>query len=371
MAFSFGLTTSSEPKSSPAAVSLFAFPAASSETKSSTDAVSMLGSPATSSETKSTIGPPTLTFTSAAPAVTKSDRNKPKKVTVPQFSLGELSFLLENEWRKMEWSKEVREKLMESVRTFKPASEAVTEARVLLIGPVGAGKSSFISSVQSVFSGRVINRAMVGSSSSISFTKKLRSYNIRGAGEDADEPTALVLCDVMGVGEGESTGLTLHDALSVIKGHAPEGHQFSPEQPISAETVGFVKKPGTNNKVHCVVFVIDGSKVGSYAKSFGATFQQLREHISNLGVHQVAVLTHVDQVCNTTRSDITMVYRSKAIQQAMVKAGELLGMATSYIVPVKNYCSELDLDENTDVLLLKAVDHILQYVNLYFQDNSS
>ncbi len=62
---------------------------------------------------------------------------------------------------------------MESVRSFKPASETVTEARILLVGPVGAGKSSFISSVQSVFSGRVINRAMVGSSSSASFTKKV------------------------------------------------------------------------------------------------------------------------------------------------------------------------------------------------------
>ncbi len=58
-----------------------------------------------------------------------------------------------------------------------------------------------------------------------SSVSQLRSYNIRGAGEDANEPTALVLCDIMGVGEGESTGLTLHDALSVIKGHAPEGHQ--------------------------------------------------------------------------------------------------------------------------------------------------
>ncbi|XP_077058222.1 interferon-induced protein 44 isoform X2 [Siphateles boraxobius] len=259
---------------------------------------------------------------------------------------------------------------MESVRSFKPASESVTEARVLLIGPVGAGKSSFISSVQSVFSGRVINRAMVGSSSSTSFTKKLRSFRIRGAGEAADEPTALVLCDVMGVGEGETTGLTLHDALSVIKGHAPEGHQFSPEQPVAADTVGYVKKPSAEDKVHCVVFVVDASKVASYAKSFGTTFQQLREHISNLGVHQVALLTHVDQVCKTTGSDISQVYRSLTVQQTMLKAGALLGMATSYIVPVKNYSSELDLDPNKDLLLLKAVDHILQYVNLYFQDNS-
>lgn len=69
---------------------------------------------------------------------------------------------------------------MESVRSFKPATESVTEARVLLIGPVGAGKSSFISSVQSVFSGRVINRAMVGSSSSTSFTKKVNMMTRTG-----------------------------------------------------------------------------------------------------------------------------------------------------------------------------------------------
>ncbi|XP_016354436.1 interferon-induced protein 44-like [Sinocyclocheilus anshuiensis] len=314
----FGTHISSDTKSSTTPTILSFGLGTSSGTKSTVAAVPTFASLATSSETSST--PPKASFALATSSGTKSDRNKPKKVAVPQFSLGaEFPLLLENEWRNMKWSEEVRETLMESVRSFKPTSETVTEARVLLIGPVGAGKSSFISSVQSVFSGRVINRAMVGSSSSTSFTKKLRSYNIRGAGEKADEPTALVLCDVMGVGEGESTGLSLHDALSVIKGCAPEGHQDS---------------------------------------------------IKNNGVHQAALLTHVDQVCTATRRDITKVYKSQAVQQAMVKAGELLGMATSYIVPVKNYCSELDLDENTDILLLSAVDHILQYVNLYFQDNS-
>lgn len=53
----------------------------------------------------------------------------------------------------------------------------------------------------------------------------------------------------------------------------------------------------------------------------------------------------------------------------MSKAGSLLGMSTSYIIPVKNYSSELDPDVNTDVLLLTAVDHILQYADLYFHDN--
>lgn len=45
-------------------------------------------------------------------------------------------------------------------------------------------------------------------------------------------------------------------------------------------------------------------------------------------------------------------------------------MATSYIVPVRNYSSQLELDDNMDILLLNAVDHILQYADLYFQDNA-
>ncbi|XP_024278845.1 interferon-induced protein 44 isoform X2 [Oncorhynchus tshawytscha] len=272
---------------------------------------------------------------------------------------------MESPWREVAWTEDRRETLMESISSYKPGCEALSEARVLLLGPVGAGKSSFISSVQSVFTGRFTNRAMVGSSSA-SFTKKLQLFNIRG--RSPEQPTALVLCDVMGLGDGETTGLTLHDTLAIIKGHAPEGHKFSPEQPVRSETVGYVKKPSLKDKVHCVVFVVDASKVSSYTKGLGTTFQQLREHISDLGVHQVALLTHVDQVCQETARDITQVYNSRIVQQTMTNAGALLGMSTSYIVPVKNYSSELDVDENTDILLLSAVDHILQYVDLHFQD---
>ncbi|XP_067369669.1 uncharacterized protein [Channa argus] len=85
-------------------------------------------------------------------------------------------------------------------------------------------------------------------------------------------------------------------------------------------------------------------------------------------VHQVALLTHVDQICPETAKDVSQVYKSCIIKEMIGKAGALLGMSTSYILPVKNYSSELDLDVNTDVLLLNAVDHILQYANLYFQD---
>ncbi|XP_035509840.1 interferon-induced protein 44 isoform X2 [Morone saxatilis] len=287
--------------------------------------------------------------------------------TKPWFKQPAAQPQLKSHWRDVEWTEEQKTSLMKTVSSYKPSCEEVTQARILLLGPVSSGKSSFISSVQSVFSGRVTNRAMVGSSST-SFTKKLQSFKIRD--QKGEDPNGLVLCDVMGLGDGEMTGLTLHDVLSVIKGHVPEGHKFSPDQPVRSETVGYVKRPSLKDKIHCVAFVLNASKVLTYPKGLSTTFQQLREHISDLGVHQVALLTHIDQICKDTAKDVSQVYKSLLIRETMNKAGALLGMSTSYIVPVKNYSSELDLDVNTDVLLLSAVDHILQYADLYFQDST-
>lgn len=52
---------------------------------------------------------------------------------------------------------------------------------------------------------------------------QLQSFPIKRSGEKSDS-TALVLCDIMGLGEGDSTGLSLYDALCVVKGHVMEGH---------------------------------------------------------------------------------------------------------------------------------------------------
>ncbi|XP_048108982.1 interferon-induced protein 44 [Alosa alosa] len=279
----------------------------------------------------------------------------------------------ESPWRQMDWSEETNAALMESIRSYKPACDSVPAARVLLIGPVGAGKSSFISSVQSMFYGRVVNRAMMGSSSSssamgssTSFTKKLQSYQLYSSRERVDESMALVLSDMVGL--GETNGLTLHDTLAVIKGHVPEGHMFNACCPVVSDTPGYVKEPSLAEKIHCVVFVVSGLEISSYSDTMKSTFHQLRELISALGVHQVALLTHVDKVCPKTASDISQVYKISSLKQVMVQAGALLNMPLSSIVPVKNYCDELELEPHTDTLLLRALDHILQYVDLHLRD---
>uniref|UniRef100_A0A3B4ZJ96 Interferon-induced protein 44-like n=1 Tax=Stegastes partitus TaxID=144197 RepID=A0A3B4ZJ96_9TELE len=275
---------------------------------------------------------------------------------------------LESPWRDVEWTAEQRTNLMKTVSSYRPSSGEVTQAQVLLLGPVGAGKSSFISSVQSVFSGRVTNRAMVGSSSSSSFTKKLQPFNILG--QKGEDPTGVVLCDIMGLSDGEMTGLTLHDVLSVIKGHVPVGHKFSPDQPVTAETEGYVRRPTLQDKIHCVAFVVDASKVLTYPKGLSSTFQQLREHISDLGVPQLVLLTKVDEACPLVKKDVRNVYKSNNIKELMQEVSARLGVPLSCVVPVKNYSEELELDMNTDILLLSAIVQMLRFVDNYFDELS-
>lgn len=61
---------------------------------------------------------------------------------------------------------------MNEIADYKPPSESVQKVQALFLGQIGAGKSSFYNSVDSVFQGYVINQAPAGAESR-SVTKKV------------------------------------------------------------------------------------------------------------------------------------------------------------------------------------------------------
>ncbi|XP_045066156.1 interferon-induced protein 44-like isoform X2 [Coregonus clupeaformis] len=227
------------------------------------------------------------------------------------------------------------------------------------MGPPGSGKSSFINSVRSVMFGRVLLLPFIGTATK-GFIKKLKSYDIRS--ERGGKPTSLTLCDVLALGDGETTGLTLTDALAVIKGHAPEGHDFQSDAPIKAD-------PSINYQIHCAVFVLNACQVMSTSEDLTETLRTLQAEIADLDIPQVVLLTHVDKVCHTVQEDVKFVYSSRILQEKMQKAAEVVGLPVSYVLPVKNYSSELSVSCNTDILLLSAVHHILQAVDDTYEEN--
>lgn len=51
---------------------------------------------------------------------------------------------------------------MEDIVKYRPSLRGVPQARILLVGPVGAGKSSLFNSVNSLFRGRMTCQAIAG-----------------------------------------------------------------------------------------------------------------------------------------------------------------------------------------------------------------
>uniref|UniRef100_A0A3P9MB95 TLDc domain-containing protein n=1 Tax=Oryzias latipes TaxID=8090 RepID=A0A3P9MB95_ORYLA len=115
-----------------------------------------------------------------------------------------------------------KKNLMERIEYYKPSISSVSEARVLLVGPVGAGKSSFFNSFKSIFKGHITSQATPGTSST-SVTTLFRSYSVIPGREGKSLP--LVFCDTMGLEAEEGAGLNIAEISNIINGHIPDRYQ--------------------------------------------------------------------------------------------------------------------------------------------------
>ncbi|XP_074524451.1 interferon-induced protein 44-like isoform X4 [Halichoeres trimaculatus] len=273
----------------------------------------------------------------------------------------------EDPWRTIIWESGKKTELKEKIRTYKPLVSSVSKARVLLIGPIGAGKSSFFNSINSVFRGHVTGQAMAGCSAT-SLTTQFRTYSVKDGREG--KPLPIILCDTMGLEESTGAGLNVDDITSIVRGHLPDRYQFNPSAPFNLEAYGYQESPGLGDKIHCVVYVIDACKVSIMPSKLEEKLDAIRKKVNLIGIPQLVLLTKVDEACSLVAEDVRNVYKSYYIKQMMQEASARLGVPMSCVIPVKNYSEELEVNLNSDILLLSAVEQMLRFSDNYFDDIS-
>ncbi|KAL1280638.1 hypothetical protein QQF64_015238 [Cirrhinus molitorella] len=273
--------------------------------------------------------------------------------------------LLEKPWRNMQWHSERRQVLLSTIFGWKPSVSSVKQARILLVGPVGAGKSSFYNSINSVFKGYVSSQANTGSAGT-SLTTQFRTYYIKPSNSVNHVP--FMLCDTMGLEESVNTGLDVDDFASILNGHIPDRYQFNPSVPIHPDSPYFHKSPGLKDKIHCVVYVIDICKVKIISDTIIEKFGVFRKKANQLSIPQLVLLTKVDEACPIVAGDLKNVYQSDYIQKSIHEVSVQLGVSLSAVVPVKNYYQELEVDSETDILLLSALIQMLRAAEGYFDN---
>ncbi|CAB1315414.1 unnamed protein product, partial [Coregonus sp. 'balchen'] len=214
------------------------------------------------------------------------------------------------------------------LRNFELNDPDVGQLRCLLHGPVGAGKSSFINSVNNVFQGRITSGALVAAASGTSFTMT-----------------------------AQENGMQPEDIISALKGHLPEGYKFNPCWPLTEESAEYNKKPTSSHKVHCLVSVVPADKISLMTSDVIAKMRKVREKASKL-----------DKACDLVDRDVKNIYTSKAIKEKMQICSNELGVPMNCILPVKNYHEEGVLDDDMDILILNAMTQIMHFANDYLWD---
>ncbi|WAR31593.1 IFI44-like protein [Mya arenaria] len=242
--------------------------------------------------------------------------------------------------QQQEFNEELKQELLQEIASLKPCPELeLKDYRVLLVGPVGAGKSSFVNTVYSAFKGRIVQRAACGeqghSFTKCTFpvpTKKNGSLHIR-------------LCDTRGL--EPDLGINIKDFMR------------------SLPSLLFSKKPSLADKVHCVVFVIDASTLDTLTSAVVNKMKEFVELAARDNIKQAMLITKVDVIDYYVKESPLHALNSKKVEDAVSKASKMFGFPRYSILPVKNYEEEAEVREEVDILALLALRKLLHFAEDY------
>lgn len=260
---------------------------------------------------------------------------------------------------------EYRNMLLADLRAYKPYVDLVSEIRILLLGPVGSGKSSFFNSVKSVFQGHVTRQATVGSDIT-SITEMYRIYSIKDGKEGKSLP--FMLCDSMGLDEKDGVGLCMGDIPHILKGCMPDRYQFNPHQPITSRHPNFIISPSLKDRIHCVAYVLDINSINDLSCKMVAKFKQVQKEVLNCGTAQVVLLTKVKNYHDVLQDNFLNMKKSMTSQSEVINVHKMLNIPISNILMVENYASVGEPDPVKDILILSVLRQMLRAANNSLED---
>ncbi|XP_028447318.1 interferon-induced protein 44-like [Perca flavescens] len=242
----------------------------------------------------------------------KPAEQEPRQPSRPRTPTPPPSPTLKDPWREIAWGNNARD--LQYMKDYEPGNDDIKHLRILLYGPVGVGKSSFINSVSNVLRGRMTTPALTSAmTSDQSFTTRYATHKIKKEGRGKSKSYyPFVFNDIMGLEKGD--GVRPDDIILALKGHVKEGYKFNPVSTLSDDDPWYNPLPSPEDKVHVLVCVLSAN-TAEITDSVLQKMAEIREAASYLGIPQMAIGTNIDSACPETEKDLKNVYKSKHIKQ--------------------------------------------------------
>ncbi|XP_060593679.1 interferon-induced protein 44-like isoform X2 [Ruditapes philippinarum] len=259
------------------------------------------------------------------------------------------------------WVEEIQleKKLLKEIEAIKP--KANVRPNLLTSGPVGSGKSSFISAVYSIGEGSKVQPALPGSSAS-SFTVEYKGYT---------QNTLLkhfILRDTMGLEARDQDGFHIDDFVYLVRGNIKNSYTFNPAASITPGNADFVDSPKPDAVIHCVIFVISAVDVyNNIPEGYIRKIGQLQEKLRLEGVPRILILTKADLLCEKVREDTKLLFWSVKVQKAVKRASEIFQIDQASIHPVVNYEVDYTLTPDRNIPLLLALKQSMKYAECHMR----
>ncbi|XP_072535224.1 interferon-induced protein 44-like [Salminus brasiliensis] len=267
-----------------------------------------------------------------------------------------------DEWREVQWN---QDEMIDTLRAFKTQNGEVKQLRLLVYGPIGAGKSSIINTIKTIFEGRLCVNFLAASDWSESSKSQTIYYKKQEVGNAKNGLLPFIFNDIMGVEKEDQHGVHPDDIISALKGHVKDGYQFNPTSPLTEHNLYYCKNPDLKDRIHCLVNIIPADKISILDDKVIQKMKKVRDEASKLDLPQVVFMTRVDKACPLTAEDLHNVYKSKKIKQNMEKCSGALGVPLNCIFPVKNYYKETEISEDINCLMLHALTKIVLWADDY------
>lgn len=207
-----------------------------------------------------------------------------------------------------------------------------------------------------MLTGRMSVQALAATNSTSCFTKEYTTYTIK-KGPQSSYP--FVFNDIMGL--DPIAGVLVDDIKLALKGHVKNDYGFNPESCLAENDIFYNRSPTLKDRVHVLVCVVPADAVSRMDDRTKKKIQDIRLEASKLKIPQVAILTKIDEASPEIKKNLKDVYKVKFLKEMMEQFSVNVGIPMNCIFPVKNYNSEIDLEDDTDSLILSALMKIINF----------